>query len=123
MENINTRDGRLNTIAQKHVEVGNLDQIYCEIDAHRNDQVLELMVKAYTRDKDLGNALALAKLIASDNTRQTRFYYIAQTQVQAGELQAAAPLPTCNGDLRDRILQGNPSSQDVLAKIPTLARR
>lgn len=107
--NIDTRDGRLNTIAQKHIEAGNLEPALSIAKLMRTgmrDQVLESMVRAYTRNKELGNALALTELINNDNTRQTRFYYIAQAHLQAGELQAAASIAQLMqpGNLRDQIL-------------------
>ena len=109
IEKDSTRDGRLNSIAQKQVQASDLNQALAIAKLMRTgmrDQVLESMVKVYTRNEDLANALALAKLITSDNTRQTRLYHIAQSQVQAGDLQAASSTAQLMqpGSLKDQIL-------------------
>ena len=58
--------------------------------ARMADPVLEELARRHTQNGDLESALSLAKSIDQENAREVRLHYIAQAQIQAGNLRQAA---------------------------------
>ena len=53
-------------------------------DEGRRDSVRNTVVQVHTRSGDLDSALALAKLIGDDRSRNKRIHEIANAQIEAG---------------------------------------
>ena len=104
------RDIRLNPIAQAKLQAGDIPAVLSiakSMKTGMRDNVFEEVVKLHTRTGDLTNALAVTKLIGSENARHTRLYYIAQAQLQGGDLQGASSTAELmpDGSFRNEILK------------------
>ena len=104
------RDIRLNSIAQAKLQAGDIMaalSIAKSMTPGMRDNVFQEVVKVQTQSGQLADALVITKLIGNANARHTRLYYIAQAQLQEGDLEGASATAELipDGSFRNEILK------------------